>query len=859
MLNAFRLIHGRLFCCLPALLCFCLGQQRSARADEFRGLWVDTFHAALRDADEVSQLVAHARGGNFNALVVEVRKRGDAYYDSRFEPKASDVALGFDPLDELLRQAHSTTAGPRLEVHAWIVTYNIWNQETALPPQADHPYRLHPDWLTRSDAGAAWDGSNYALDPGHPGVQEHTYQVAMDLISRYDVDGLHWDYVRYAGPNWGYNDVAVARFNQQTGSAGTPVSDDSAWLQWRRDQVTSLVRRVYLSAIALKPALKMSAATITWTPSPTSYSQWLTSAAYSKVLQDWRGWMEEGLLDLNIPMAYFRQEQNAADWANWSRFAKENRYGRHLALGVGAYFNTVSNTLVQMSSTRQAAGAAGPAEGVVCYSYAVLAKGGVPRSEFLEALTGPSVHHPNADALFPAPAIPQGMPWKAGIGPAGIMGYVRDARTGHPIEGVTIEVCDSTTPFLKTDGHGFYGMTKSPNTTPSLVTSAAPYATEVRWVTVRPGEITRADFDLWPPDAATAPQNIRLSAGARSALVSWSTRTPTSGHVLYGLGGPCDAGGATASDSSLGTNHTVFLSSLEREDTNDFRPFRLRVVAWNDRSTNLSELREFSPAWPQISDDTQARWTGAWTFVTNSATSVRQAYRRAPGVSGSPTAALTWRTQIPTPGYYDLSILYPTNASGSSSVPCDIETAADRKTVVVNQSVGGGVYRTIAINLYCAAGETTNVRLRNNAGAGSSVLADAVRWTLRPGQDPPPGGKLPEWWSHHFFGEMVGGTPDADEDGYSNGAEFVLGTDPTNPASALQIRSVSLDESGWRIRFYPRHEGRTYRLLRASDLEAPVWQAIPATHLVAAPRDEGVITDPHPDGTQTFYRLEVDL
>jgi uncharacterized lipoprotein YddW (UPF0748 family) len=547
----------------------------------------------MRTAAEVTQLVAEARAANFNAVIVEVRKRGDAYYNSSFEPKAADVAADFDPLAELLRQAHSTSAGPRLEVHAWIVTYNIWNNQTNLPPQANHPFRLHPDWLTKSVDGATWDGSNYAFDPGHPEVQEHTYQVAMDLVSRYAIDGLHWDYVRYAGREWGYNDIAVARFSQQGGGTGTPVVDDPAWLQWRRDQVTGLVRRVSLSARALQPALKISAATITWTPSATTYAQWLDSPAYSRVLQDWRGWMEEGLLDLNIPMAYFRQEQNAVDWSNWSKFAKEHRYGRHLALGVGAYLNTISNSLVQMSSTRQGTGSAPRAEGVACYAYSAAARDGVPRSAFFAALTRPSLHHPNTSALFATRSVPPALPWKTGDGPAGFMGYVRDARTGHALDGVLIELCAPSTPLLATDTHGFYGIAQSPVLAASLVTSAPGYASEVRWISLRPGQVTRVDFVLSPPDEDLAPQDVRMSAGTNGALLSWSTRMPTSGHVIYGLGGPCGPEAGTASDHLITTNHTARLP-LNPGASDDPQLYRLRVVTWDSQHTNISELRRFS-------------------------------------------------------------------------------------------------------------------------------------------------------------------------------------------------------------------------------------------------------------------------
>ena len=226
---------------------------------ELRGFWVDAFHAGLRNTTEARQVIADARIGGFNAVFVQVRKRGDAYYRNGLEPVATDVAAGFDPLAELVRSAHDTSNGkPRIQVHAWVVAFNIWNRETTAPTQTDHPYRLHPDWLTRNRTGTTWDGSNHAFDPGHPEVQEHTHRVAMDIVSRYDVDGLHWDYIRYAGREWGYNAASVARFNRVKGRAGTPTEDDAAWLQFRRDQVTGIVRRFYLDAVRVKPQLTVS-------------------------------------------------------------------------------------------------------------------------------------------------------------------------------------------------------------------------------------------------------------------------------------------------------------------------------------------------------------------------------------------------------------------------------------------------------------------------------------------------------------------------------------------------------------------------------------------------------------------------
>ena len=109
-------------------------------------MWADTFHAGLRNSAETTALIAAARAANCNAVFVEVRKRGDAYYRNGFEPVATDVVAGFDPLADLIARGHTGT--PRVEVHAWLVVYNIWNNQTTPPTQPTHPYNLHPDWPT---------------------------------------------------------------------------------------------------------------------------------------------------------------------------------------------------------------------------------------------------------------------------------------------------------------------------------------------------------------------------------------------------------------------------------------------------------------------------------------------------------------------------------------------------------------------------------------------------------------------------------------------------------------------------------------------------------------------------------------
>lgn len=449
-----------------------------AGAQEFRALWVDAWGAGFRTPAEVTQLISDARAAHLNALVIQVRRRGDCFYTgSPYEPKTADstVPADFDPLADVIAKAHSTSHGPRLEVHAWIVTYNIWNQQTNPPSQPDHPYNLHPDWLTRSDSGATWDGSNYAFDPAHPEVQRHTFNVALDLITRYDIDGLNFDYIRYNGPSWGYNPVAVARFNARHGLAGQPPAGDAWWKQFRRDQVTALLRKVYLSALALRPQVKISADTITWHPGPASEAQWYSSArAWTDVLQDWRGWMEEGILDLNIPMTYFDQAGGyTLAWTNWNQFAKDHRFQRHVAMGPGIYLNSVSNAIVQMRFARTASPAGHAPDGVCGYSYRVTNKDGVARSALLNALVSPGGYDPVTPPMFSELATPPPMPWKAAPTRGHLKGVVAAGAATHVLDGAAVSIEGPTGRAALTDATGFYGFV---DLTPGLyaITATAP-------------------------------------------------------------------------------------------------------------------------------------------------------------------------------------------------------------------------------------------------------------------------------------------------------------------------------------------------------------------------------------------------
>lgn len=466
-------------------------------APEIRALWVDAFHAGIRSPQEAAQLVADAKSAHINMLIVQVRRRGDALYTKSVEPPLDDPDYDpqFDALAHIIEVAHRKG----LEVHAWVNAMPLWRDQEP-PRDLRHVFNLHgPDksgsdhWLTLSPQGEDRFPVGYFLDPGHPAAAAHVAEVYLNIVRNYPVDGIHFDYIRYPETNdrlargapVGYNATALERFRRATGRSDTPPPDDEQWMAWRRQQVTNLVRRVYLEAKAVKPLIKVSAAVIAWGKPPSSEKDFLDAAPGQRIFQDWHGWLKAGILDLAIPMNYAREaDPTVRGWFDgWIRWEKKHKHGRQLAVGIGAYLNANEATLAQASRARQKDGRRG-ADGVSFFSYASIrpalwgepAPGAnqqtavvpaQPRTEdrlsFLTVgvpVTGDAI--PAVPGAFTVPARLPPAEWierpKRGL----LAGTVRDIR-GTAVDGVKVRLRRSGI-FARTlpteaDGNGFFGFT----------------------------------------------------------------------------------------------------------------------------------------------------------------------------------------------------------------------------------------------------------------------------------------------------------------------------------------------------------------------------------------------------------------
>ena len=331
---------------LYGLITLCLAISAAAQAAEFRGLWVDAWNPGFRTADETTAMIEKAKECNFNAIFVQIRKRADAYYRSKIEPTASDVAPDYDPLADVITKAHA--AG--IKVHAWVVVYEVYHDVPEKTPDPRLVHMKHPEWVMKDVAGKVkFPGDKIFLDPGAPGVTDYLVSIVEEIAKNYDVDGIHLDIARYPSREGGYADSAVAAYNKEKSKTGKPDKDDDDWGKWRAAKVTDFIVSACQAARKIKPKAQMSAAVF-------ANRQ---DAAWHR-LQDWEKWIGAGKLDFAVPMLFvLNNELFATTAADLVKSCKDRVY-----IGQASYKTKPADCVQQVLLARKAG-----AQGIVIYNY----------------------------------------------------------------------------------------------------------------------------------------------------------------------------------------------------------------------------------------------------------------------------------------------------------------------------------------------------------------------------------------------------------------------------------------------------------------------------------------------------------
>ncbi|MCC6547445.1 family 10 glycosylhydrolase [Candidatus Sumerlaeota bacterium] len=409
-------------------------------SNEFRAVWADSWNSSFLNASQAQDLVDTCRANNINTIIIEVRKIGDACYNSALEPRATNISGGpsFDPLGHLISLAHDTSGGKKyLQIHAWFVMHRISRGE-ALDPQ--HVLVQHPEYIMSDELGNTTGGGSIFIDPGHPGTVDHNVAVIVDCLQNYDIDGINLDYIRYpeAAGEWGYNPVSVARFNAFYNKSGQPSGADPDWDAWRRSNVTNEVKKIYIKTKMIKPATLLTADTIQW---GSSYSNFATSEAYRSVFQDWVGWLQEGVIDYNALMNYATSNTRYQGWTDLSLASDDVRGS---IIGIGAYLQTtVQNSMDQLLYAR-AQGAAGL--NIYDWGSEVNAAGGATREQFYAALK---------TQVFPTWVDPPATSWIETPTKGIFEGNV--TASGVPVDHALVTIDGAVATAVRTDGSGWYG------------------------------------------------------------------------------------------------------------------------------------------------------------------------------------------------------------------------------------------------------------------------------------------------------------------------------------------------------------------------------------------------------------------
>jgi uncharacterized lipoprotein YddW (UPF0748 family) len=418
---------------------------------EYRSIWIDTWHTGILTADQCDELIQTCRDNNINTIMPEIRKVGDAYYDSNLEPRATNISPSFDPLGYLCDIAHDTSGGKKyVEVHAWFVAQRI-STSSSLP--AGHVLLEHPEYvMLNSDGQPSADGSSTRfLDPGHPGAVDHNVAVILDCLSNYDIDGINLDYIRYPEyeGDWGYNPVSIARFNAFYGKSGQPSASDPRWADWRRECMTLQVKKIYVKSLMIDPGVVVSPDTVAW---GIGWLDFENSRAYADVFQDWVGWLQAGIIDYNALMAYIRRDRPGYEdfHEGWCKLSLDNDDKRGSILSTAAYLQYEVQDAVDQLLDIRSWGAAG--FNIYDWGSEVNANQyGETREDFYRELKA---------QVYPEWLDPPVHEWKVRPTTGIFEGNLTDASV--PIDHGTVEIEGDPSTRVYTDGSGWYAIMEVP-------------------------------------------------------------------------------------------------------------------------------------------------------------------------------------------------------------------------------------------------------------------------------------------------------------------------------------------------------------------------------------------------------------
>jgi uncharacterized lipoprotein YddW (UPF0748 family) len=300
---------------------------------EFRGVWVTTVFnldwpskpglPAAQQKAELRAIMDRAQQLKLNAILFQVRSMSDACYSSKREPWSEFLMgkqgrdPGYDPLAFAISEAHARG----MELHAWFNPFRAGTKPAA--SYADnHVSRTHPEWIRKY-------GNQWWVDPGEPEARRYILDVILDVVKRYDIDGVHIDDYFYPYPVKGLDFPDDSTWQRYGAASGVSRAD------WRRDNINHFVEAMYHGVKALKPSVRVGISPFgIWRPHvPSTIEAQLD--AYAQLYADARYWLAQGWCDYLAPQLYWGidpAKQSFPVLLKWWR--EQSRAGRPVWPGI---------------------------------------------------------------------------------------------------------------------------------------------------------------------------------------------------------------------------------------------------------------------------------------------------------------------------------------------------------------------------------------------------------------------------------------------------------------------------------------------------------------------------------------------
>jgi uncharacterized lipoprotein YddW (UPF0748 family) len=276
---------------------------------EVRAMWLDRGTiVAARSPQGLARVFDRMAEAGINTVFFETVNAGYTIYPSRVAPEQNPLTRGWDPLEAAVELAHERN----MELHAWVWAFaagnNVHNQIVNLPANYPGPViAANPSWANMDNRGSIvppGQGKPF-LDPANPAVRSYLLRLFQEITTRYDVDGLQLDYIRYpfqdpgAGRTYGYGLAARQQFQQLTGVDPVQISpsDRQLWQQWtefRSEQINSFVADTARVLRRDRPEIVLSVAVFAMSE----------HERLQKIQQHWEVWAQRGDIDLIVPMSY---------------------------------------------------------------------------------------------------------------------------------------------------------------------------------------------------------------------------------------------------------------------------------------------------------------------------------------------------------------------------------------------------------------------------------------------------------------------------------------------------------------------------------------------------------------------------